>query len=87
MSVGLPVVAFRQGALPEVLGDGGVLVDSKDPYTLSSTIGAVLSDAAWRARLVQQATVRLAELDLATAADRFVTLLCGVAATAVAVKP
>jgi glycosyltransferase involved in cell wall biosynthesis len=84
MAVGLPVVAFRQGALPEVLGDGGVLVDSKDPYTLSSTIGAVLSDASWRARLAQQATVRLAELDLATAADRFVTLLCRVQQGAVA---
>jgi glycosyltransferase involved in cell wall biosynthesis len=78
MAVGLPVVAFRQGALPEVLGPAGVLVDSKDPYTLSSTIGAVVSDGSRRARLAALANQRLAELDLATAADRFVTLLCGV---------
>jgi glycosyltransferase involved in cell wall biosynthesis len=78
MTVGLPVVAFRQGALPEVLGAAGVLVDSKDPYILSSTIEAVLSDATRRAALAEQATLRLAELDLATAADRFASLLCGV---------
>jgi glycosyltransferase involved in cell wall biosynthesis len=79
MTVGLPVVAFRQGALPEVLGEAGVLVDSKDPYTLSSTIGAVLADTALRIQLAQQARLQLAALDLATAADRFVDLLCGVA--------
>jgi glycosyltransferase involved in cell wall biosynthesis len=78
MTVGLPVVAFRQGALPEVLGEAGVLVDSKDPYTLAATIATVLGDAAWRARLAEHAARRLAELDLATAADRFVSLLCGV---------
>jgi glycosyltransferase involved in cell wall biosynthesis len=78
MTVGLPVVAFRQGALPEVLGEAGVLVDSKDPYTLAATIATVVRDAAWRARLAERAARRLAELDLATAADRFVSLLCGV---------
>jgi L-malate glycosyltransferase len=77
MSVGLPVVAFRQGALPEVLGAGGVLVDSKDPYTLSSTIGRVVADVSLRERLSVQARQRLAELDLATAADRFASLLIG----------
>jgi hypothetical protein len=51
----------------------------KDPYTLSSTIGALLADAPRRARLAQLATARLAELDLATAADRFVDLLSAVA--------
>jgi glycosyltransferase involved in cell wall biosynthesis len=78
MTVGLPVVAFRKGALPEVLGSAGVLVDSKDPYALSSTISAVVADTAGRARLALVAQQRLAELDLATAADRFVSLVSGV---------
>jgi glycosyltransferase involved in cell wall biosynthesis len=78
MTVGLPVVAFRQGALPEVLGAAGVLVDSRDPYALAATIATVVRDAPLRARLAEQAVQRLAELDLGTAADRFVTLLCGV---------
>ncbi len=78
MSVGLPVVAFRQGALPEVLGTAGVLVESKDPYALSSTIDRVVRDAPLRSRLGDLAKQRMAELDLDTAADRFVTLLCAV---------
>ena len=36
MSAGLPVVAFDQGAVPEVLGDAGVLVPDKDPYALAT---------------------------------------------------
>jgi L-malate glycosyltransferase len=78
MMVGLPVVAFRQGALPDVLGAAGVWVDVKDPYTLAATIGTVVADVPLRARVAQLGRQRLAELDLATAADRFVSLLCGV---------
>src|SRR6202043_741160 len=45
MSAGLPVVAFDQGAVPEVLGEAGVLVSDKDPYALADAIGALLADA------------------------------------------
>jgi L-malate glycosyltransferase len=76
MMAGLPVVAFRQGALPDVLGAAGVLVDAKDPYTLSATIGRVVADGPARTRLAQLSAERLRELDLTTAADRFVGLLC-----------
>ena len=36
MARGLPVVAYRQGALPEVLGDAGTLLETKDPATLAA---------------------------------------------------
>jgi glycosyltransferase involved in cell wall biosynthesis len=76
MSVGLPVVAYNQGALPEVLGAAGVIIDSKDPYRLAAVIADLLADSARRAELAAAATVRLGELALDTAADRFVDLLC-----------
>jgi glycosyltransferase involved in cell wall biosynthesis len=76
MMAGLPVVAFRQGALPDVLGPAGVLVEAKDPYTLSATIGRVVADGPARAQLAQLSVERLRQLDLNTAADRFVGLLC-----------
>ena len=41
MAVGLPVVAYAEGAIPEVLGGAGVLVDSVDPYRLAATIARV----------------------------------------------
>ena len=49
MAAGLPVVAFDQGAVPEVLGGAGVLVSDKDPYALAAAIAALLADVARRA--------------------------------------
>jgi glycosyltransferase involved in cell wall biosynthesis len=80
MSIGLPVVAFDQGAVPEVLGAAGALVGDKDPYALAAAIGALLADAPRRGVMAEAGHRRLAELDLATAADRFVDLLVGLVA-------
>jgi glycosyltransferase involved in cell wall biosynthesis len=76
LAAGLPVVAFDQGALPEVLGDAGTLVTSRHPYDLAEAIGAVLADGPRRAALAEAAPRRLAELNLPSAADRFAALLC-----------
>ncbi|HEX3795313.1 MAG TPA: glycosyltransferase family 4 protein [Acidimicrobiales bacterium] len=75
MAIGLPVVAFAQGALPEVLGNAGVMVDSKDPYVLASTVAALLADGPKRERLAQAGRDRLSALGLAQAADRFIELV------------
>ncbi len=77
MEAGLPVVAFDQGAVPEVLGGGGALVSSKDPYALAASVRTVLGDAVGREAMAESAGRRLAELDMATAADRFASLLVG----------
>ncbi len=75
MAAHIPVVAFDQGAVPEVLDGAGLLVSDKDPYALAGAIHALLADAPMRATLAQAGSRRLGELDLATAADRFVALL------------
>ena len=46
MRVGTPVVAYRNGSLPEVLGDCGELVDEGDTAGLAAAITAVLGDSA-----------------------------------------
>jgi glycosyltransferase involved in cell wall biosynthesis len=78
MAAGLPVVAYDQGAVPEVLGDAGVLVASRDPYTLAESISRVLADPTRRTKLAEAGRRRFAELDLPNAADRFVDLLVAV---------
>ncbi|HEY6473191.1 MAG TPA: glycosyltransferase family 4 protein, partial [Acidimicrobiales bacterium] len=78
MAAGLPVVAFDQGAVPEVLGGAGVLVTSRDPFALAGAIAAVLGDPARRTAMAEAGRRRLDELDLPHAADRFVDLLCRV---------
>ena len=40
MAAHIPVVAFDQGAVPEVLGGAGLLVSDKDPYALAGAIDA-----------------------------------------------
>lgn len=75
MAAGLPVVAFDQGAVPDVLGDAGVLVTSREPYALAEAIARLLADEGERRRLAEAGRRRLAELDLGSAAERFVDLL------------
>jgi glycosyltransferase involved in cell wall biosynthesis len=81
MAAGLPVVAFAQGALPEVLGAAGTFVTNRDPWRLASTISALLSDPARRDVLRDAAVHQLAQLDMAGAADRLVDLLATLIAT------
>ena len=75
MAAGLPVVAFDQGAVPEVLGGAGVLVQDKDPYALAAAIAALLGDTPRRDAFIAAGRQRLAALELRAAAERFVELL------------
>ncbi|HVE91051.1 MAG TPA: glycosyltransferase family 4 protein [Actinomycetota bacterium] len=51
MSCGLPVVATDAGAMPEVVGDAGVLVAAGDSSALASGLGRVLASEALRRKL------------------------------------
>ncbi len=58
MKVGVPVVATRVGALPEVLGDAADLVSLDDDGALAGALGRVLGDDAHRAALVERGTAQ-----------------------------
>src|SRR5207248_3376126 len=60
----LPIVAYAAAAVPETLGDGGLLLNSKDPYTVAAAVQRVVSDADLRAQLVAAGTRRLHDFDL-----------------------
>jgi len=49
MSAGVPVVVSNRGALPEVVGDAGLLVDPDDPDSLASAIERLIGDSDLRA--------------------------------------
>ncbi|MGI8686502.1 MAG: glycosyltransferase family 4 protein [Acidimicrobiales bacterium] len=52
MAAGVPVVATRAGALPEVLGDAARLVPPSDPEALGAALAHVLGDDGVRAAMV-----------------------------------
>jgi glycosyltransferase involved in cell wall biosynthesis len=60
MAAGVPVVATRAGSLPEVLGDGAVLVDVGDHDGLVEALDGVLDDPALRERLVASGAAQAA---------------------------
>ncbi len=77
MASGLPVVANNAGALAEVVGDGGLLVDAADPYALAGAVARALHDDDVRDRLARGAARTLGALDLSSAGDRAVDLILG----------
>lgn len=44
MTVGVPVIAANRGALPEVLGDAGILVEPDDPEAIADAMERVTTD-------------------------------------------
>jgi alpha-1,3-rhamnosyl/mannosyltransferase len=60
MACGVPVVAYRNSSVPEVLEDAGVLVADGDVDALTKATRRVLDDSTYRAELVAAGLVRAA---------------------------
>jgi glycosyltransferase involved in cell wall biosynthesis len=70
MGAGVPVVASRAGALPEVCGDGADLVEPGDADGLAAALGRALDDEEHRATLVERGRRIAGRYDWGRAADR-----------------
>lgn len=62
MHLGVPVVAYAAGAVPETLGDAGVLVQRKDYPVLTALLALITRPGPLRDRLVARGRARAAEL-------------------------
>jgi glycosyltransferase involved in cell wall biosynthesis len=69
MTRGLPVIASAWGATPEIVRDGGRLVDPRDPTAAAKTILNLL-DFPNRAQLVERARENSRRFDWALAAEK-----------------
>ena len=63
MTVGVPVVAASRGALPEVLGDAGLLVDPDNPDQIASAIGRLIDDDGLAAESASKGLIRSRDFD------------------------
>jgi glycosyltransferase involved in cell wall biosynthesis len=59
MACGIPVISTTGGALPEVVGDAGVLVPPADPQALTHAIGELLDNPEFASRLGQKGYQRI----------------------------
>ena len=77
MAAGLPVVAARAAAIPEVVPDGqcGVLVEPGDAAGFAAALDALLKDPALRQRLGQAGFARAAEYDAPRVARDFLAAI------------
>jgi alpha-1,3-rhamnosyl/mannosyltransferase len=79
MAAGVPVVATRAGSLPEVLGDGALLVEVGDTDALAQAVGSVLDDPTLHQRLVAAGTARAASFSWGRCGDELARLYRDVA--------
>ncbi|TCO53090.1 glycosyltransferase family 4 protein [Actinocrispum wychmicini] len=70
MACGVPVVATSGGALPEVVGDAGVIVPPGSPEALARALRDLLADPVRRKRLGEAGTARAARLSWRRTAER-----------------
>lgn len=70
MTIGVPVVAANRGALPEVVGVAGPLVNPDDPEELAAAIERVLTDEAFASACVSKGLARAREFRWETTARR-----------------
>ncbi|HVJ95227.1 MAG TPA: glycosyltransferase, partial [Acidimicrobiia bacterium] len=68
----VPVLAYAAGALPETVGAGGLVLDTKDPVTVATAAHEIVSQPALRADLGAAGRERVKHFDLAETGPRFV---------------
>ena len=69
MSAGVPVIASNRGSLPEVIGNGGVLLDAEDVDGFAAAMARVISDVRWAADLGRAGLARAAAFQWSSTAQ------------------
>ena len=75
MAAGVPVVAAWRSALPEVVGDAGVLVDPTDPRAISDVILALAGKDPIRCDLIEKGRRRAQQFTWESCVNRVAAAL------------
>ena len=67
----VPIVAYRCSAVPDTLGDSGVLLDSKDEILTAKVIDRIVRDENLRNFIIEKQTERLKDFSYKTVRDEF----------------
>lgn len=69
MACGTPVIVSNGGALPEVVGDAGLIFDLSQPDTLAASMQICLTDRTVRSSLIEKGLARVKEFPWQSTAD------------------
>lgn len=58
ISCGTPLIAHKAGAVGEVIGDGGIILEKNDVDTVATAINRVVSDSSLRQALIEKGLAR-----------------------------
>jgi glycosyltransferase involved in cell wall biosynthesis len=61
MAAGVPVIGSSSGAIPEVIGDAGLVVPERDPAALAEALRRLLGDATLQQQLIARGQARVAQ--------------------------
>ncbi len=75
MAMGVPVIASQVTALPEIVGDSGLLVDPYNPNEIAKAIKLLLTDTDLRNRLVVKGLERVKNYSWETTAKKTLEVL------------
>ncbi|MDA8302755.1 MAG: glycosyltransferase [Actinomycetota bacterium] len=64
MELGVPVVAYNAGAVPETLGGAGIVVADKDPLVVAAAVDQACREGPERDRMIAAGRERAADFDL-----------------------
>lgn len=71
----IPIVAYNSCAIPNTLGESGVLLEDKSPAKVAATIDRVVSDAALRGEIITGQKRRLKDFSYEKVSNRFKQLI------------
>lgn len=78
LAIGAPVAAFRAGALPEVIGDGGLFAPPEDVNALADAILCLLENETVRAQTLTRGRTHICTFDARTSAKALCDAIAGV---------
>ena len=82
MHYGVPIVAYSAAAVPETLGDAGLLLDVKDPCTVAAAVDRLIGEPALRQQLVDAGARRVRDFDVSRTAPAFIEAVTSAAGPA-----
>lgn len=71
----IPVIAFNSTAIPETMGNGGVLINQKDPMITAFLMNAIAEDDALRKEIIIKQNDNLLKYSRARIAEQIILLL------------